>query len=433
MMTTTTCSKDFWDNFLAHYHNQEIFASGPFAQASPLDADALFTTVVDYCRRAQNGQWGVRLFVDGKAWLSGSGLDDVEAARAYFPLPTDSNFVGYHRRMTTLCREYCLIINDPESLDFELYHWCRQFLRPIFQQNGMNNIGIYNALFIGNYAKTSFGVHFDPESIFQFPIVGPKTMRFWSAEYVRDNPDLAESLDYHTHRDAARSLTSHPGEFTYWPKKAWHIAENSGELSVALALSLHEYSDIRPYLVNNLLLPQLSGARKLNDQFELGGRPSAALEVAGVSYSSTPDVATYDVPQVVSQVFQRLSHMTSPSAAAKFWLRLLSAFGFTSPPALQTGEIDRQQRYRLYPDFPVLMQRHDDALYIAANGYLLACPAPYAHIRDFIRYLNTHNELQGAEIYQASHALETDTAKRLLAFLYATRALSPVGASSAID
>ncbi|MDE9467187.1 JmjC domain-containing protein [Xenorhabdus bovienii] len=425
-MNSTQCNKNFWSHFFADYHNQEIFASGGFYQGDPIDAHSLFTTVVNCCKHVENRQWGVRLFIDGKAKLSGSGLDDVDEVRMYFPTHEDAGFEGYHSKMEKLCREYCLIINDPERMDFNLYHWCRQFLKPIFQHNGMNNIGIYNALFIGNYSKTSFGVHFDPESIFQFPIVGSKTMRFWSAEYVFDNPELAESLHYQEHLSVSRSLISHPGEFTYWPKKMWHIAENSGEFSVAMALSLHEYSNITPYIVNNLLLPQLTHERHLNDQFELSGTPSQMLNVTSIEFQPTSFTAIHEVPQDIRQAFQRLSYLTSHVQAKKFWLRMVSSFGFTSPPIPQEGNFNRQQRYRLYPDFPMLMQQHGQDLYIAANGHLLTCKTEHEQILSFINYINSHDILRGEEIYQASEKFDANLADQLLTFLYAAQVLTAV-------
>lgn len=418
----------FWENFAKNIYGKEAFAPNEENLGLSLDQQSLFNTTVNYCEDIQDKQWGVRLFVDDNDLLDGSGLGSISAARKYFPTLADESFEGYHRRMLTLCDEYCLIINDPERIDYNVYQWCRDFLHPLFTHRGMNNIGIYNALFIGNYKKTNFGVHFDAESVFHIPLIGKKSMRFWSAEYIQANPELSGVTEYSEHVDASVGLTCEPGSFVYWPKKAWHIAESEQGLCVSMALSLQEYSDITPYIINNLLLPQLKNGREIHDQFELAGRFDDSLQVTGIPFNAEELAKTaVTIPDVVDNTFARLQSLTSSDQAKTLWLTLLSSFGFTNPPALDnTLTFSATADYQIDNRYPVLNHLlSDNTRLIAANGHLYRLLNSSATLA-MINTIASSTELSASQLLAASEHLETSTQQAFLDFLCASRAMHSV-------
>lgn len=416
----------FWEHFSKEIYGKEVFTSSQENLTLEMDQQSLFETVVKYCEDIRDGQWGVRLYVGDEALLDGSGLGHVEAAKKYFPNKNDASFEKYHKRMTSLCEEYCLIINDPERIDYNLFQWCRSFLTPLFKNHGMNNIGIYNALFIGNYRKTNFGVHFDAESVFQIPVIGQKSMRFWSAEYIRENPELVDSTEYEDHLKNSVHLSSEPGDFTYWPKKAWHIAESDGEFSVAIALSLQEYSDITPYIVNNLLLPQLKNSREIHDQFELDGRPGDDLQVKGIPFDTKnlKETAT-QVPETVDKIFSKLQALTGSDQAKTLWLKILSSFGFTTPPKLDTSmKFSPKNTYHIDIKYPVLTHLlSDNTRLVASNGHFFQFTESL-ETQVMINTIATTSTLSGNEILLLSEHLDGETRQAFLDFLCASRALS---------
>lgn len=416
----------FWENFSKNIYGKEVFAPSKDELTLDLDQASLFETTVKYCEDIQDNQWGVRLFVDDNALLDGSGLGRVDDARQYFPTKEDGGFEGYHQRMLSVCKEYCLIINDPERIDFPLYQWCREFLNPIFTHRGMNNIGVYNALFIGNYKQTNFGVHFDAESVFHIPLIGKKSMRFWAAETIQASPELAGSTDYADRLQDSVSLSSEAGGFVYWPKKAWHIAESDHDLSVSMALSLQEYSDITPYIINNLLLPQLKNGREVNDQFELGGRYDDTLQVKGIPFNAEDLIATAtQIPGTVEQAFSRLQTLTCEDQAKILWVKLLSSFGFTTPPALDSSlSFDANQQYIADIRYPLLQQNlSDNTRVVASNGHYLQL-ADSPETQQMIHHIASHSELSGAELLALSEHLSSETQQAFLDFLCASRAIS---------
>lgn len=263
---------DWWRTFAGSYWERRPLAVSEHVAPSPPGAPALFDAVLGAvssplyrprsrraallrhlfpARTAPRRHVGVRFLVESdglarrRSWALASAV-----APSLLPRATDRDFDGYHRRIHETLnprwrralglapRRYGLIVNNLESTSPVLSGWLRDFLRALYAEVGMNVGGVYLALFIGDYLRTPFGVHQDPESVFSFPIVGDKTMRTWPSRYAAGQPSLHRAQHYARHLGASVAHRARAPGFLYWPSDSWHVAEGDDALSVSLALGL---------------------------------------------------------------------------------------------------------------------------------------------------------------------------------------------------
>lgn len=335
-------SRAFWARFgREHWERRPLAADGVLAP--PCAADELFDVVVravgdpavprlgaiELARVHLARRLGRHLRPPGVMARFAIGRRSSWRVPARFrPRRSDGGFVGYHERVIRELgrgfgaigqpRRYALIVNNPELISPRLYRWAREVVAPLYGAVGMNNGGNYLALFIGNYLRTPFGVHWDPESVFSVPIVGRKVVRTW--------PSDAPSLPAIRHRVAyptagSQRLEASPGGVIYWPSDAWHCAESDGELSVSIAVSLtHRYpagGDPRAAMVPFAPADAVTVARTVPRQLDLrdrigdgeltatGVRAEWLRRVTSLGYLQTPPVAAARRPPAASLVAAR--------------------------------------------------------------------------------------------------------------------------------
>lgn len=296
------------------------------------------------------------------------------------PRREDGGFAGYHARVTAeLARgggdgHYGLIVNNPELISPELARWARAFVAPLYRRAGMNNSGNYLALFIGNYLRTPFGVHWDPESVFSVPVVGRKAMRTW--------PSRAPELEGIRHRrayppDGSQLMEAEPGGVLYWPSDAWHIAESEGELSVSVAVSLtHRYPAQGDPLAAMVPLAAPAGASS-----------AAELERPLSGLSELVRGAARAVPAQLELGDRVGRGGLGPGGARAEWLRRATALGFLQVPPLSSASLPADGLLRLRPGALAWIDEDETAsqageLLVGAAGHLRRWPRELAAALD---------------------------------------------------
>jgi len=93
-------------------------------------------------------------------------------------------------------------------------------------------------LFLGNYRNTPYGVHLGGASNFKFVIAGRKRMRVWDDASVRDKDALSFTNRYRSRLSGSIALDGAPGDVLYFPSSYWHVAEDSGRLSLSISVDL---------------------------------------------------------------------------------------------------------------------------------------------------------------------------------------------------
>lgn len=356
-------SRAFWESFVAEHWRRDTFSIQQDFTDPPLSPQALFRSTVAACHQRDTGI-GLRLYL-------GTERQDPAASPELLPQLEDGSLEGYDLRMRQGLghQDYSLVINNIEILDFDLWAWSRGFLRHLFSLAGMNNLGIYYALYIGNYQTTFLGIHRDPESVFHLPVIGLKRMRTWLPSYVEQHPELRSATRYEEHLEASTLLEARPGGMIYWPAELWHVGEHAGELTASLALSLLTISPTDP-----LFTVYLRCLYQAQDEPPSSGRK--------LYYPFDPEnlqaTGTHP-PESLLRLGRSMVSLYSEESLRRLWLRLATGYGFfNTPRPLENVSIGEDDVLQGDPEYPVIWSRgmdgDQDVSIISVNGKLLQLP-----------------------------------------------------------
>lgn len=385
-MSTNQCnSLEFWSEFAKHTWERKPTAINDSFCTPPLTPDQLFDTVVQCCS-PEAAESHVRL-------LFHIDNDPVEGdtAREFYARPEDCSFQGYSERVRAQIgnRDYCFLITYLEELSFPLWSWTRNLLGHLYQFTGMNNLGVFYALFFGNYKKTPFGVHFDPESVFHIPIVGLKKIRTWPHEFVSQHPEINKTHSYEKFLEDSTLLEAGPGGMIYWPSGAWHTAESNGELTVSLALSMFCFDDPVVPLANALLKEVVANTRNAEAAMR-GGKQIVSIPFDPNNLSKNAE----RIPEPLAQAGARLREMTSESMLTAAWLKLVTGYGFINvPEPLKAEPLKPEHVIQGSSEYPIVWARLNENTFAASvNGHVFPVPAS-EHVETLFSLINNGQPL----------------------------------------
>ncbi len=320
-------SKDFWSNFvLQNWEQKPVHFKNVQLPILQLTAPQIFKWLVDYsdfCRKTQTAE-GIKFYIDGEAQYQNEVLQAL-------PLKSDKSFLGYHTRMGAIFPDYCLVCDELIQVSGNAWNTLGEFSKSLFEKVGLPNRQSEIGLYLGNYKKTPFGVHVDGCGVFSIPIIGEKKFRLWTAAYVQKNPDLKMAFDYAKHLKKSTVMHVMPGQLTYWPSSAWHIAESSGAFSATWSIGIwvdQNYHDVVTETLQPLLLQKLSNdsAKKLI--------PFKPNKVQSGEIKTLPALMKRSANEI-----SRLTKSELDDLFMKKWLLLTSMNGFKKAPWANTNLI----------------------------------------------------------------------------------------------
>lgn len=204
------------------------------ASAKFLDAKKIFQLLVKFSERCRKSGTcdGIKFYVNGVRLEPFEAIDQL-------PDSNDLSLESYHQRMLQQFDDYGLVCDGLlEVLGSSDRRKLGSFLRGLYKFTGIPNRFAELGLYLGNYKRTPFGVHVDPCGVMSFPVVGRKTFRLWTPDFVAKNPELQEAFSYDEFKKKSYVLTAERGDMTYWPSSYWHIAEGDGEFSCTWSLGI---------------------------------------------------------------------------------------------------------------------------------------------------------------------------------------------------
>ena len=156
------------------------------------------------------------------------------------PTAADGSVKGWTARVTSLLggRRFGFVVDDYHVHDELVWRRVREFVRGLYAVTGLPGEDVKATLFLGNYARTPFGLHRGRSDNFMFAVDGLKRIRAWPDAFFRGKPDLTNRLDYERYNDASLVLDARPGDVIYWPASYWHIGEDADGPSIAISLAL---------------------------------------------------------------------------------------------------------------------------------------------------------------------------------------------------
>lgn len=194
---------------------------------------SVFRALVSAAERSAAGDANVKFCF----WIDGNKQEEFAA---YLPNAADGTFEAYDARVRRELqgREYTILLAEPHSYDEGVWTCCNDVVRRFARHTGLPNGWLDTAVFAGSYRMTPFGVHQGPMSVFTVPLVGQKSFRLWSSDYVSKNKQIINSSQYSEHLAASYVLSAAPNGYIYWPSREWHVAESDGCFTAALSIGI---------------------------------------------------------------------------------------------------------------------------------------------------------------------------------------------------
>lgn len=352
----------FWQNFAQnHWEKKAIQVNNLQSPLREMSADEIFELLVlfsDRCRKLNDPE-GFKFFIDGFK----AGAEDVLQV---LPEKSDKSLLGYHKRMEKLFPDYCLVCDELLQVNHKKQQLLTDFTSELYRHVGMPNRFSEMGLYLGNYRKTPFGVHVDSCGVFSFPVAGVKRFRLWTDEYVKKNPSLDRAFTYAKHKKASQLLEAGPGDMTYWPSAAWHIAESDGSFSATWSLGVwvdQPHSQLQNEPLKSLLDSKGS---------KLRAQPTTQFKTL---YSAAGEVTELPEAYLESiELLQSLTKQEMQEAFLKSWMKHISMQGFKSVPQA-TAKVTLKSRIQLRsPKSLVLWQQSltsKEKVYISFGGTLV--------------------------------------------------------------
>jgi hypothetical protein len=224
----------FWTSFAnKHWEKKSLLVKNFKNSIIEIDQNEIFKMLVEFsnhCRRLKSAE-GFKLYIQGQM------LHPAEVLQ-FLPLKSDKTLSGYNTRMEKDFSDYCLVCDELLQTSQKNWGKLHQFTSQLYSYVGFPNRFAELGLYLGNYRKTPFGVHVDGCGVFSFPVIGEKNFRIWKPSFAEKNPSLNRAKNYNRFKRNSITMKAYPGDMTYWPSSAWHIAESDGSFNATWSIGV---------------------------------------------------------------------------------------------------------------------------------------------------------------------------------------------------
>lgn len=224
----------FWAHFSQRYWEKKAACfKGLTSPLFTIDSDSLFALILRYSEKCEGSRTthGIKLYLDGHKQYPDEVL-------ALLPVPSDRSLLGYHRRMSALFEDYCLVCDELLQVTGAERGVLDSFMLGLYRQVGFPAKFAELGLYLGNYRTTPFGVHRDGCGVFSIPVKGTKRFRLWKPDFVEKTPQLQRAHRYADYLKYSTLMVARPGDIAYWPSTAWHVAESRGAFSATWSIGV---------------------------------------------------------------------------------------------------------------------------------------------------------------------------------------------------
>lgn len=366
-----TRGPEFWQNFAERYWER---ASGAFPAAferPPIPPAMAFDAAVGLADAARLG----KQITDPCIWLDGQKLPDPVP---HLPVASDKTFEAYGERlrMETGAQEYTALFPELHYFSPELLRAARQILHDVVGACGLPSGWSDTALFVGQYNRTPFGIHYGPMSVLTVPVIGRKTFRMWTEQEIARKPELVGVTSYDPTASPSKLLSAVPGGMIYWPSREWHIAEADAGLSAALSLG---------FWTSHRERHPLRQVAKITERLLAGAAPPPERDLVGTPVSAAGFGEESPLPNGWAQYLDALRELVGSgdleTELIGEYLRQVSCFGLKEVPREQAGTVDKAAAVVLDPLSGLAAARRGDTLFVAVFGQVFTVPYDSALLR----------------------------------------------------
>ncbi|WP_037856935.1 hypothetical protein [Streptomyces sp. NRRL S-31] len=356
-MTTVQTTTDgtrlgYWRAFLERYWEREAGIVGPPPADLDLGGDWFFRAVVAAAAAGDRG--------DGPLLrLSVGGRDPHPDRARYLPRAEDGSIAGFLARMDDETRgaEWSIGLSRLHRTSFEMWERAAVFTEDLWTALGGFPSGYADTdIFLGRYEGTRGGIHCDNAANLMFGVAGPKELIVWP-------PSDGEWLplhrpDWSAVRHTGQVLRASTTEMGYFPSRYWHVGSSPDAASATFNIAL--FFDGDPVdAVTDAVTARLAATPRPPHGRLL--RPDGTELPAALA-------------DVLDAALARVDRADIADRLLATWLRKLSARGFGHvPDPLDVAPVEHDLPVQLHR-FPVLHQRSNGRLLVAANGRLARLP-----------------------------------------------------------
>lgn len=404
-MSQKQLDQKFWQNFAKNYWEKKPLVLKNVKSGLLEMGDAeIFNLLVLYSDRCRelNDPTGFKFYIDGfKA--------EAEDVLQVLPEKEDKSLLGYHERMKSLFSDYCLVCDELLQVNGKKQHLLTEFTNELYRHVGFPNRFSEIGLYLGNYRKTPFGVHVDSCGVFSFPVVGVKRFRLWTSAYAKKNPALDRAFKYDKHKKASQLLEVKPGDISYWPSSAWHIAESDGSFSATWSLGVwvdQPHKELVAQSLNDLLDAKLGIA---------GARVTTPFKTL---HEKSGEVT--ELPEAYEQSIALLKNLSTSELQETFlksWMKHISLQGFKNIPRVNM-KLSLKSKVRLRSEKSLILWQQSltkkDKFFFSFGGVVVESSKAQGLLK-LVKALNNGDTvvigefLKGAEAKQDLHALQSLT------------------------
>lgn len=372
----------FWTEFAKrHSRKSPLALERPFAKPllTPEDAYRALAAASDRFRR--NPLKGPIQFFIEDAMVHGE-------VHRYMPEAGDRSLEQYVARLAGILggRRFGVRLEDYTTFDDPTWFRLRNFLRPYFDVIGIPAKPTNIVLFLGDYARTPFGIHQDFHETFVFVLAGRKRFRTWPAGYFDEDQNITGSLTYDAFLDDATTVEGGPGDVLYWPADHWHVGEGAAGFAVSLSMAVTPGSRFGSPLEFFQRAWSEAGER-----LGASGRKSGqALVLAPRALAASSRGISRAVEAARLSLEKAIAGSTLEDAVKSAWLDCATSLGIENPPrplpwqTLKDGDLLCGD-----PLYPVVsLPARDGRMICSANGHSFTIAA-HPGIRRMLGELNT--------------------------------------------
>lgn len=306
-------------------------------------------------------------------------------------------------------RTFGLILNYVEQWNDDLSRKLALFLRPLHEDNAIEQHTFEVNLFIGNYGYTPFGAHWDDRyaSIIHFHLgPNPKTITLWSpARYKQITGSERSHFQPEMIVKFGRSYRLNSGDLFLLPPNYFHVGLTKN-FSVGIAVV------VSPQNPNRILEAALAAAsEELARKFRFS---SSATFKQGMTRTR----------RAISQSREPLPGWMTASVD-RYLVQQRSLLGFCTKPRERAGRlrITRNKRVALSVPFKICSLKKSDTLHLFVRGVEITLRANSA-VEDLVRRINSGDVLLVKDlIARYSEQLEEKAILHLISLVYKYRAV----------
>ncbi|CAK0759346.1 hypothetical protein CCP3SC5AM1_2670003 [Gammaproteobacteria bacterium] len=315
--------------------------------------------------------------------------------RDYLPRSDEHSLEDYISRIRNTIgnRRFALVADSLEVASFELWERAFCIFEPILQRYGWHRCTV--GCFIGDIEFTPFGLHQDFHSTFLSVVSGEKRMHLWPPNFVYQGKSITQwryRNDYQSILAASELLSGGPGDWFYWPRDLFHVADNpQGRLTVTLNIG------ISGTLLDARDLGKLTGEQLWPDfEKSFGGLMHGTRE-GSVAALSAAAKSAYDY--VISE------RVTLEQGLMRDMLSRVTAGGFKPPQLRSRIKLHETDLIRVAALHPIVLgELNKNEFVLGANGQTIVV-SKHPEVLRLVNVLNGGNVVSVYELI-GSNALQ---------------------------